>query len=147
MKQFSYNRTLGVTILIVYLALSGNARADGNAAASGTETPHYLAPEEITKEDYDMMSDYAYRYDSCLNQTSQEQMDKQPDPRHVVDYAMKQCAVELEELDRKMTARNFDPAYRQGYIGKVNRQSVNNTLRSVMMGMASRQSQSPEPEQ
>jgi len=147
MKQFSYNRTLSVTILFVYLALSGNARADGGTEAPGAGAPRYLAPEEITKEDYDMMADYAYRYDSCLDQISQEQMDKQPDPRHVVDYAMKQCAAELEELDRKMTARNFDPAYRQSFIGKVNRQSVNNTLRSVMMGMASRQSQSPDPAQ
>ena len=144
MKHFSYNRTLGATIMFVYLALSGNARADGNAGTPGAEAPRYLAPEEITSEDYDMMSDYAYRYDACLNQTAQEQMDKQPDPRHVVDYAMKQCAAELEELDRKMIARNFDPAYRQGFIGKVNRQAVNNTLRNVMMGMAARQSQSPD---
>lgn len=141
MQYFSVKRMLSITIIYIYLALSGNARADGNAAAPGEAAPHYLAPEDITSEDYDMMSDYAYRYDSCLNQTSQEQMNKQPDPRHVVDYAMKQCATELEELDRKMIARNFDPAYRQGYIGKVNRQSVNNTLRTVMMGMASSQSQ------
>ena len=145
MEHFSCNSTLVVTIMFVSLALCGNTRADGSSAAPGTEAPRYLAPEEITSEDYDMMSDYAYRYNACLNQTSQEQMDKQPDPRHVVDYAMKQCAAELEELDRKMTARNFDPAYRQGYIGKVNRHSVNNTLRNVMMGMASRQSPSPDP--
>jgi len=147
MEHFSYNRTLGVTIMFAYLAWSGYALADGNAGTSGAEAPRYLAPEEITSEDYDMMSDYAYRYDDCLNQTSQEQIDKQPDPRHVVDYAMKQCAVELEELDRKMIARNFDPAYRQGYIGKVNRQAVNNTLRNVMMGMAAQQSQSPDQAQ
>ncbi len=133
--------------MFVYLALPGHARADEGGTAPGAEPKNYLAPEEITKEDYAMMSDYAYRYDSCLNQISQEQMDKQPDPSHVVDYAMKQCAPELEELDHKMTARNFDPAYRQGFIGKVNRQSVNNTLRNVMMGMASRQSQSPDPTQ
>ena len=147
MQHSSINRTLRFAIMIVYLALSGNARTDGSAAAPGTEAQHYLAPEEITKEDYDMMSDYAYRYDSCLSQVSQEQMGKLSDPRHVVDYAMKQCATELEELDHKMTARNFDPAYRQGFIGKVNRQSVNNTLRNVMLGMASRQSQSPDPAQ
>ena len=139
MEHFSYNKTLDIIIMVIILALTGTARADEPAVAPGTKAPHYLAPEEITKEDYDMMSDYAYRYDTCLNNTSQEQMDKQPDPRHVVDYAMKQCAAELEELDRKMTARNFDPAYRQGFIGNVNRQSVNNTLRNVRMGMAARQ--------
>lgn len=147
MKYFSCTKALGVTIIFVNLAWSGNTRADESAAAPGAEAQHYLAPEEITSEDYDMMSDYAYRYDSCLNQASQEQMDKQPDPRHVVDYAMKQCAAELEELDRKMTARNFDPAYRLGFIGKINRQAVNNTLRNVMMGMAARQSQSPDQAQ
>lgn len=144
MEHFSCNSTLAVTIMFVALALCGNARADGSAVTPGAEAPRYLAPEEITSEDYDMMADYAYRYDACLNQTSLEQIDKQPDPRHVVDYAMKQCAAELEELDRKMIARNFDPAYRQGYIGKVNRHAVNNTLRNVMMGMAN---QSPVPAQ
>jgi len=127
----------------VCLALSGIARADGGAATPGTDTHHYLAPEEITKEDYAMMSDYAYRYDACLNQVSQEQMDKLADPRHVVDYAMKQCASELEELDHKMIARNIDPDYRQGFISNVSRKSVNDTLRNVMMSMASRQSQAP----
>ena len=147
MQHLFISRMLRVTMMLVYLALPGIARADGGAAGPATEAPHYLAPEDITKEDYDMMSDYAYRYDSCLNQVSQEQMDKLPDPRHVVDYAMKQCATELEELDHKMMARNFDPAYRQGFISNVNRKSVNDTLRNVMMGMASRQSQSPEPAQ
>ena len=147
MEHCSYKRTLRVTIMFVCLAGSGYALAGENAGVPEAEAPRYLAPEEITSEDYDMMSDYAYRYDACLSQTSQEQMDKQPDPRHVVDYAMKQCAAELEELDRKMIARNFDPAYRQGYIGKVNRQSVNNALRNVMVGMAGRQNQTPDQAQ
>ena len=147
MKHFSYIRTLGATVMLVCLALSGYVRGDASTEAPDAGTQHFLAPEEITSADYAMMSDYAYRYDDCLNQTSQKQMDKQPDPRHVVDYAMKLCAAELEELDRKMIARNFDPAYRQGFIGKVNRQAVNNTLRNVMMGMAARQTQSPDSAQ
>jgi len=148
MKQSIYNKMMPVGVLFVFLVLSGTSRAEGNDVQSpGTESPHYLAPEEITREDYDMMSDYASRYAACLDQTSMEQMNIQADARHVVDYAMKQCAVELEELDRKMTEKNIDPTYRQGFIGKVNHQAVNNTLRNVMMAMAARQSQSPAPAQ
>jgi hypothetical protein len=145
MKKYSCYRTL-IAIVLACLAVSGTAHADGDTKAPAA-AQHYLAPEDITREDYDMMSDYAYRYDSCLDQVSQEQMDKQSDPLHVVDYAMKQCAPKLEELDRKMIARNFDPVYRQNFIGNVNRKSVNNTLRNVMMDMASRQSQASGPAQ
>ena len=142
MKHF-YNKTMPSAVLLVCLSVTGNLLAAGSTDTTGSGAPQYLTSAQITQEDYDMMADYAYRYDSCLNQTSMEQMDKQADPRHVVDYAMKQCAADLEELDRKMTERNIDPAYRQGFIGKINRQSVNNTLRNVMMGMAARQSQTP----
>ena len=147
MELYRYKKRLPLAAMLVCLVLSGNCQATGETDATGAEAQQYLTPEQITKDDYDMMSEYAYRYDSCLNETSMEQMDQMPDPRHVVDYAMKQCAAELEELDHKMTARNFDPAYRQGFIGKVNRQSVNNALRMVMVGMAARQSLAPAPAQ
>ncbi|MGH8119959.1 MAG: hypothetical protein ACRESK_05020, partial [Gammaproteobacteria bacterium] len=127
MKQSLYNKMLPVAVFLGFLAVSGSIRADDSGEATSTETPRYLAPEEITREDYDMMSNYASRYAACLDQTSMEQMNNHADPRRVVDYAMKQCAAVLEELDRKMTERNIDPAYRQGFIGKINHQAVNNT--------------------
>jgi len=142
-----YIKIMPVAFSLALLFMSGAVRADGTEEAAATEAPHYLAPEEITREDYDMMSDYASRYANCLDTTSLEQMNNMADPRQVVDYAMKQCASELEELDRKMTERNIDPAYRQGFIGKVNHKAVNNTLHTVMMAAAARQSQSPAPAQ
>ena len=66
-------------------------------------------------------------------------MQVQDDPRHVVDFAMKKCATELENLNMEMTARNFDPNFRQGYIKRISNRSANQTLKIVMMGMARKQ--------
>ena len=132
------SRILGSVMLLVVSVLYGPANAED--AASGSLPSPYITPEEMTQADYDLMAEYAYRYEACLNQASLSQIDTQPDVRHAVDYAMKQCAVELEELDQKLTARNIDPTFRLGFIGKINRDATNNTLRNMMMAFAARQS-------
>lgn len=99
----------------------------------------YLTPEKMTREDHKLLSEYSDNYNGCLTDNSIDQINSQFDPRHVVDFAMKHCAGILEELNQKMTEKNFDPVFRQGYIRRVSNQAANGMLRQVMMGMANRQ--------
>lgn len=100
----------------------------------------YLTPDKMNQADYELLNEYSGNYNGCLSDTSIERMNSQPDPRHVVDFAMKHCAGILEELNQKMAEKNFDPNFRQGYIQRVSNRAANSMLRMVMMGMATRQS-------
>ncbi len=126
----------------IALSLTGPAIAE--EATDSQEVPAYITPDQLSREDRMMLSDFSNRYETCMNETSVAQLQIQEDPRDVVDYSMKKCAVELENLNMEMTARNFDPNFRQGYIHHVTNHSVNKTLRMVMIGMANRQ-QTPTP--
>lgn len=137
------SRIFRSVIVLVLPVLCGTVNAEDGG--TGSLPSPYITPEEMTQADYDLMAEHAYRYEACLNQASMSQIDTQPDVRHAVDYAMKQCAMELEELDKKLTARNIEPAFRLGFIGKINRQATTNTLRNMMMAFAARQSQEAEP--
>ncbi|MBI4006400.1 MAG: hypothetical protein HY356_06990 [Gammaproteobacteria bacterium] len=115
------------------------AEAGDNAAEQPSE---YLDSNEITEDDYNMMMDYATRYDQCLNEKSFAEINNYNDPRHVVDTAMKQCAFELEELNQQMSDRKFPPIYRQKFIQRTSNRAAGDTLRIIMMEMASRQTPS-----
>ena len=134
----------GQWILCLAIGLSLNSIVAAEENTANPEDSAYITPDKLTREDKMMLSDYSNRYETCMNETSVAQLQSQDDPRHVVDFAMKQCAVELENLNMEMTARNIDPNFRQGYIRHITNHSVNRTLRMVMIGMANRQ-QGPVP--
>lgn len=100
----------------------------------------YLQPGDFTDDDYAMITDHKAQYNDCLNEKSAEAIHKQTDPRLVVNTAMRACAGILEELNRRMIDRNVLPAFRQGYIRRVNTEGANTVLRAVMMAMANRES-------
>lgn len=117
------------------------------ADESGTDTTvenTYITPDQLTRDDWSMISEHTDNYNNCLSTTSIEQLQSQADPRNVVDYAMKHCAVELETLDKKMIERNYDPSFRFGYLHRISNNGANNTLRMVMMTMANQPSQSEQ---
>ena len=133
------NRILFAVLLNLNMSLLCFANTDNAGDAAPGQLQEYLDPNEITEDDYNMMMDYASRYDGCLNDKSFAGINNYNDPRHVVDAAMKQCAFELEELNQKMTDRKFPPDYRQNFIQKANSHAVGNTLQAIMVEMASRQ--------
>ncbi len=129
-------RTVSVGLLSM---LSFHIVADELPEIPSLPQVEYLTPEKMTREDHALLAEYSDNYNGCLADTSINQMNSQSDPRHVVDFAMKHCAGILEELNQKMTEKNFDPDFRQSYIHRVSNQAANGMLRMVMMGMANRQ--------
>ncbi len=127
-------------ILLLSLLLSTTVVADETNTGKTNDVNEIITPENMSPEDGRMLNEYANHYDHCLRDTSIEQMQVLTDSRHVVDYAMKACAGTLYELEEKMTARNFDPDFRRGYLRSISNRSANNILRFVMMSMANRNS-------
>lgn len=99
----------------------------------------YLQPGDFTEDDYAMITDHKAEYNGCLNEKAASAIENQTDPRQVVNTALQACAGILEELNRRMTDRNVLPAFRQGYIRRVNTEGANTVLRAVMMAMANRE--------
>ncbi len=111
--------------------------ADTNPA-TGSE-PEYISQSDVTREDYSMMNDFAVDYDECLTDTSRAEVPNYNDPRHVVDVAMKQCAVKLEELNDWLTERRFPPHFKKGYTTKISNKSVSQIMPEVMFMMSQKQ--------
>ena len=86
----------------VYVAAGGE---DTNPATSSE--PEYISQSDVTREDYNMMDEFKVAYDECMTETSRAEVANYNDPRHVVDVAMKQCAVKLEELNEWLTEKRF----------------------------------------
>lgn len=128
-----------IILVIPLVALAEEITDSGTEQA--TQATEYLTPDKMTREDYKMLNEYSASYNQCLAETSIKQMETQSDPRTVVDFAMKLCAVHLEELNQKMIDRNYEPNFREGYIHRAGNRGANTTLRIVMMGMAAKQSQ------
>ncbi|HKK15184.1 MAG TPA: hypothetical protein VJ981_00650 [Gammaproteobacteria bacterium] len=143
MKVLHINTILFLLAFTVLL-LPVTVAADETDSPSGDHGSTVITPANMSHEDGNLLNEYAAGYNECLTNTSIQQMQNENDPRRVVDHAMKACAFKLEELDQKMTARNFDPNFRMGYIHSVSKRGANNVLRAVMIGMAARQDQENE---
>ncbi len=122
----------------VLLILSGAVFAEDNAPVA--EQPQFITPDKMTEDDYQLLNDYTGNYNQCLSDTSIQQAQTQTDPRQVVDFAMKFCAVHLIELQQKMNERNFDPNFIDNYLHRTSTKGANNALRVMMFQMANKQS-------
>ena len=98
----------------------------------------YLGPQDLTKEDRAMLIGQREKYHQCLNGTVQRELNNYDDPRVLVDIAMKNCAIEMENLYNWMTLRNIEPGFKQGYIRQTSNRAVNQLLRVVMVQMAAK---------
>ena len=101
--------------------------------------PEYLSQEQVTQEDYNTMAEFGVAYDECIIDNSRAEVPNYDDPRHVVDVAMKQCAVKLEELNEWLTARRFPPGFKKGYIRKISGKSVRRVMPEIMFMMSTKQ--------
>lgn len=125
--------------------------ADEETTTDMPAQQEYITPDKMTREDRLMVNEYVQNYNNCLTRTSIEQMKIQTDPRYIVDFAMKQCAMELENLNKKMIDRNFEPNFRESYLHRVSTNSANKTLQAVMYNIANPptppESDTADPEQ
>jgi len=99
----------------------------------------YLSQDQMTREDYNTMSEFGISYDECLADTSRAEVAYYNDPRHVVDVAMKKCAVKLEELNDWLTEKRFPPNFKKGHIRKLSGQSVRKVMPQVMFLISTKQ--------
>jgi len=141
MKNVMAKNPLDSFFLFIILAFPLIALAEEDKGLPAEPASEYLTPDKMTREDFEMLNEYSASYNQCLTETSIKQMETQSDARNVVDFAMKFCANQLEELHQKMIDRNYEPNFRQGYIHRISNRGANTTLRIVMMGMAAKQSQ------
>lgn len=119
----------------VYVAAGG----DENTNPETSSEPEYISQSDVTKEDYNTMSEYGDAYDVCLQDTSRAEIPNYNDPRHVVDVAMKKCAVKLEELNEWLTEKRFPPGFKQRHIRKLSSDSVGGVMPQIMFLMSSKQ--------
>ena len=134
------NRLIKLVLLLLTLSpvyVTAGEEADTNPATSSE--PEYISQSEVTREDYNMMNEFADAYDECLAETSRAEVPNYNDPRHVVDVAMKQCAVKLEELNAWLTEKRFPPHFKKGYITKISNKSVRQVMPEVMFLMSRKQ--------
>ncbi len=101
--------------------------------------PEYLSQDQVTQEDYITMAEFGGAYDECLTNTSRVEVANYDDPRHVVDVAMKQCAVKLEDLNDWLTKSKFPPGFKKGYIRKISGSSVRQVMPEIMYMMSIKQ--------
>ena len=99
----------------------------------------YLSQDQVTMKDYNTMNEFKVAYDDCMTNTSRAEVANYNDPRHVVDVAMKQCAVKLEELNDWLTEKRFPPHYKKNYITKISNKSVRQVMPEVMFMMSRKQ--------
>ena len=124
----------------VYVAAGGEDDINPKTDSEPTDSePEYLSQDQVTREDYNMMSEFSDAYDECLTDTSRAEVANYDDPRHVVDVAMKQCAVKLEELNDWLTEKRFPPSFKRGYIKRLSGKSVRRVMPEVMFMMSSKQ--------
>ncbi len=136
-------KTLAKIAFLLSIQIPVCAIAGGEDDVSPEVNPainqEYLSQDQVTQEDYNTMSEFSGAYDECLADTSRAEVANYDDPRHVVDVAMKQCAVKLEELNAWFTEKRFPPSFKKGYIKRLSGKSVRRIMPEVMYMMSTKQ--------
>ena len=134
------NRLIKLMLLLLILGPVYVAAAEEAVTSPATSSePEYISHSDVTRDDHNIMTEFAVAYDECLTETSHAEVANYNDPRHVVDAAMKQCAVKLEELNEWLTEKRFPPHFRKGYTTKLSNKAVRRIMPEVMYLMSTKQ--------
>jgi len=125
-----------VLLLLTQTPLYAAAGGEEEVKPETNSKSEYLSQDQVTREDYSTMSEFSIAYDECLTDTSRAEVPNYNDARHVVDVAMKQCAVKLEELNNWLTEKRFPPSFKKGYIRRISGKSVRQVMPEVMFMMS-----------
>ena len=128
-----------VLLLLILNPVYVTAGGEEDIKPEVNSEPEYLSQDQVTMEDYNTMNEFRVAYDDCMTETSRAEVVNYNDPRHVVDVAMKQCAVKLEELNEWLTEKRFPPDFKKGYIRKTSNKSVRKVMPEVMFMMSRKQ--------
>ena len=103
----------------------------------------YKTTGEMTREEYQKVSEASAEYNECLNEFAMSQLEKQTDPRVIADHSMKQCAYILEDLHNFLLMGNYAPEPTTRFVSSISNRSANKLLSNLMMFMATRE-QTPQ---
>lgn len=123
----------------VYAIAGGEDEVNPEINLETSPEPEYLSQDQVTQKDYNTMTEFSVAYDKCIKDTSRTEVPNYDDARHVVDIAMKQCAIKLEELNEWLTERKFPPGFKKGYIRKISGKSVQQVMPEIMYMMSAKQ--------
>lgn len=126
-------------LLLTQIPVCAIAGGEDEVSPEINPEPEYLSQDQVTQEDYITMAEFGGAYDECLTNTSRAEVANYDDPRHVVDVAMKQCAVKLEDLNDWLTKSKFPPGFKKGYIRKISGSSVRQVMPEIMYMMSIKQ--------
>ena len=125
-----------VLLLLILNPVYVTAGGEEDIGPKVNSESEYLSQDQVTMKDYNTMNEFKVAYDDCMTNTSRAEVANYNDPRHVVDVAMKQCAVNLEELNDWLTEKRFPPHYKKSYITKISNKSVRQVMPEVMFMMS-----------
>jgi len=128
-----------VLLLLILNPVYVTAGGEEDIGPEVNSESEYLSQDQVTMKDYNTMNEFKVAYDDCMTNTSRAEVANYNDPRHVVDVAMKQCAVNLEELNDWLTEKRFPPHYKKSYITKISNKSVRQVMPEVMFMMSRKQ--------
>jgi hypothetical protein len=128
-----------VLLLLILNPVYVTAGGEEDIGPKVNSESEYLSQDQVTMKDYNTMNEFKVAYDDCMTNTSRAEVANYNDPRHVVDVAMKQCAVNLEELNDWLTEKRFPPHYKKSYITKISNKSVRQVMPEVMFMMSRKQ--------
>jgi hypothetical protein len=128
-----------VLLLLILNPVYVTAGGEEDIGPKVNSESEYLSQDQVTMKDYNTMNEFKVAYDDCMTNTSRAEVANYNDPRHVVDVAMKQCAVNMEELNDWLTEKRFPPHYKKSYITKISNKSVRQVMPEVMFMMSRKQ--------
>jgi hypothetical protein len=96
----------------------------------------YNTSGEMSREEYQKVSEASAEYNECLNEFAITQLEQQSDPRVVTDHAMKKCAPILEDLYNYLVLGNYAPEAMKRFVSSISNRGANKLLSHVMRYMA-----------
>ena len=96
----------------------------------------YKTSGEMTKEEYQKVSEASAEYNECINEFAISQIELQKDVRVIADHAMKECASILENLYNYLLLGNYTPEATQQFVSSISNRSAKKLLSNLMLYMA-----------
>lgn len=126
-------------LLLTQIPIHVSAGGEKNINPISSSESEYISQSDVTRENYNMMSEFGTAYDECLTESAHIEVPNYNDPRHVVDVAMKQCAVKLEELNAWFIEKRYPPDFIKRHIKKLSSGSVRQIMPKIMFMMSTKQ--------
>ncbi len=114
-------------LLLLFFAFTANAME---------ETKNYVAPNELSKEEWNEINGEIRIYNSCLKQEMFKWVEGGTDPRVVSNQVLEVCSFHLIELQNHMNDKNLDPGFNSKFIYANKNKAARKMLGAIMMLMA-----------